>query len=93
MHHLLPLAVKVALNPNTSIHPSLTSDPCLDNNCKKEARGLEKTLCKAPITLSQTSPGFTCLQYKPFEKTVGKGEIARNEQFLLFPQYVQIQVK
>ena len=27
-----------------------------------------------------------CLQYKPFENTVGKGEIARNEQFLLFPQ-------
>ena len=29
---------------------------------------------------------FTCLQYKSFENTVGKGEIARNEQFLLFPQ-------
>ena len=29
---------------------------------------------------------FTCLQFKPFENTVGKGEIARNEQFLLFPQ-------
>ena len=28
---------------------------------------------------------FTCLQYKSFENTVGKGEIARNEQFLLFP--------
>ena len=26
------------------------------------------------------------LQYKSFENTVGKGEIARNEQFLLFPQ-------
>ena len=32
---------------------------------------------------------FTCLQYKPFENTVGKGEIARNEQFLLFPQCFQ----
>ena len=30
--------------------------------------------------------GFTCLQYKPFENTVGKREIARDEQFLLFPQ-------
>ena len=30
---------------------------------------------------------FTRLQYKSFENTVGKGEIARNEQFLLFPQY------
>ena len=29
---------------------------------------------------------FTRLQYKPFENTVGKGEIARNEQFLLFLQ-------
>ena len=27
---------------------------------------------------------FTCLQ--SFENTVGKGEIAHNEQFLLFPQ-------
>ena len=29
---------------------------------------------------------FTCLQYKSFENTVGKEEIACNEQFLLFPQ-------
>ena len=29
---------------------------------------------------------FMCLQYKSFENTVGKGEIAHNEQFLLFPQ-------
>ena len=28
---------------------------------------------------------FTCLQYKSFENTAGKREIARNEQFLLFP--------
>ena len=27
-----------------------------------------------------------CLQHKSFESTVGKGEIARNEQFLLFAQ-------
>ena len=26
------------------------------------------------------------MQYKSFQNTVGKGEIARNEQFLLFPQ-------
>ena len=26
------------------------------------------------------------LQHKSFENTVGKGEIARNEQFLLFPR-------
>ena len=29
---------------------------------------------------------FTCLQYKSFENTVGKGEIACNGQSLLFPQ-------
>ena len=29
---------------------------------------------------------FTCLQYKFFENTVEKREIARNEQFLPFPQ-------
>ena len=32
------------------------------------------------------TPIFTCLQYKSFENTVGKGEIARTEHFLLFPQ-------
>ena len=29
---------------------------------------------------------FTCLLYKSFENTVGKGEIVHNEQFLHFPQ-------
>ena len=28
---------------------------------------------------------FMCLQYKSLKNTVGKGEIALNEQFLLFP--------
>ena len=31
---------------------------------------------------------FTCLQYKSFENTVGKGETAHNEQFLLFPVFL-----
>ena len=31
---------------------------------------------------------FACLQYTYFEYTVGKGEIACNEQFLLFPQRI-----
>ena len=30
---------------------------------------------------------FKCLQYKSFENTVGKGQIAHSQQFLLFPQY------
>ena len=29
---------------------------------------------------------FTCLQHKSIENTAGKGEIARHEQILLFPQ-------
>ena len=37
------------------------------------------------LSLSQTRLVFMCLQQKSFENTVGKGEIARNEQFLLFP--------
>ena len=37
------------------------------------------------LTLSQTIPAFMCLQCKSFENTVGKEEIARDEQFLLFP--------
>ena len=42
---------------------------------------------KVYLTLSQTSPNFTCLKNKTTENTVGKGEIARNEQFLLFPVF------
>ena len=37
-----------------------------------------------PLPHNNTS--FTPLGNKPFENTVGKGEIARNEQFLLFSQ-------
>ena len=35
------------------------------------------------LTLSKQALVFTCLQYKSFENTIWKGEIARNEQFLL----------
>ena len=35
---------------------------------------------------SHTMTPFEALGNKPFENTVGKGEIACNEQFLLFPQ-------
>ena len=35
------------------------------------------------LTFSQTSPGLQC---KSFENSEGKGELARHEQFLLFPQ-------
>ena len=38
------------------------------------------------LTLSQTSPGFYVSAVQIFWKHCGKGEIAHNEQFLLFPQ-------
>ena len=47
--------------------------------------------CK--LTLSQTSPGFYVSSVQAFENTVGKGEIARNEQFLLFPQCFSINLE
>ena len=45
---------------------------------------------KVPVNGNKPFPkealDFTCLEYKSFENTVGKGEIARNEQFFLFPK-------
>ena len=38
------------------------------------------------LTHSKTRPGFTYLPYNFLKNTMGKGEIARYEQFLLFPQ-------
>ena len=38
------------------------------------------------LNLSKTSPGFYVSPVQSFENTVGKGEIDRNDQFLLFPQ-------
>ena len=38
------------------------------------------------LTISQTSPGFYVSAAQISENPVGKGEIARNKQFLLFPQ-------
>ena len=50
-----------------------------------------------PRTENNRSPKqalvFTCLLYKSFKNTAGKEEIARNEQFLLFPQcFLPIQI-
>ena len=38
------------------------------------------------LTHSHTMTPFDTMGNKPFENTVGKGEIACNEQFLLYPQ-------
>ena len=45
-----------------------------------------KLLYANSLTLPEQALVFTCLQYMSFENTVGKGEIARKEQFLLVPQ-------
>ena len=45
---------------------------------------LKSGLYGKELTLSQTSPGFCVCSTSLFENTVGKGEIVRNEQFLLF---------
>ena len=37
------------------------------------------------LTLSQTNPIFMYLQYKSFENTLSKGEIARYKQISSFP--------
>ena len=39
------------------------------------------------LTISQTSPGFYVSALQVFRKQCGKSEIARNEQFLLFPVF------
>ena len=45
-----------------------------------------KHICNPVLNPFPNKPWFfMCLQYKSFENTVGKGEIAQNEQFLPFP--------
>ena len=46
----------------------------------------KKEKIESSLTISQTSPGFNVSTGQVFENTVGKGEIARDEQFLLSPQ-------
>ena len=41
-------------------------------------------LCGSKLTLTQTSPDFCVSAVKYFKNTARKGEIVRNEQFLLF---------
>ena len=53
----------------------------------KAGDNLSEVIFSHGLTLSKTSPGCTCLQYMSFENTVAKGEIAHNEQFLLFPLF------
>ena len=56
--------------------------------CRHANKGMFGTGLKHVLTHSHTMTPMTPLGKKPFENTLGKGEIARNEQFLLFPQCV-----
>ena len=65
---------------NAGNHHFLLFPRCFKIGVGKFDKGLTR------LTLSHTSPGFYVSAAQAFENTVGKGEIARNEQFLLFPQ-------
>ena len=52
-------------------------------NCRRD---MTEILLKVALTHSHTMTPFDSPGNKPLENTVGKGEIAHNEQFLLFPQ-------
>ena len=47
---------------------------------------MKPTNYETVVTHSRTMTPFDAPGKQAFENTVGKGEIARNEQFLLFPQ-------
>ena len=46
----------------------------------------DKKLCSPFNPFPEQALVFMCVQHRCFENTVGKGEIARDEQFLFFPQ-------
>ena len=47
---------------------------------------MSNTLRKVGLTFSKASPNVYVSQFKSFENTEGKAEIARNKQFLLVTQ-------
>ena len=58
--------------------------PLLETLCL-EIKEKIKTIQYKALTHSHIMTPFDTLGNKPFENTVGNREIARNEQFLLFP--------
>ena len=54
--------------------------------CYYRSRACRCVLHKC-TTLSQTSPGLYVSAVQSYENTVGKGEIAQNERFLLSPRW------
>ena len=65
-------------------------DVCYDSHVHDDSTGkvrYEVDKCTALVNPCPHNENLlTPLGNKPFENTVGKGEIARNDQFLLFPQ-------
>ena len=62
------------------------SRDCVVKSLRTTILDLMKMAESSPYPFPKQALVFKCMQDKPFENTKGKGEIARNEQFLLFPQ-------
>ena len=63
---------------------------CEGPNKARDEQSMGLTDFETNIPINSTFPKqaliFMCLHHKSFENTVGKGKIARNQQFFLFPQ-------
>ena len=74
---------------DTRLHYKLDIKPTMTNDEKSKNFELIRPIwngCKQGVSpFPKQALGFMCLQYKSFENTVGKGEIAHNKQFLFFP--------
>ena len=79
-------AVKVTLNPNKSTNTINQFEQFYALSCLTNVPSLWLARCPYLEPFPKQALVFTCLHDKYFENTVGKGEIARNEQFLFFPQ-------
>ena len=72
----------------------LASGPKKEIDCKRKCTFsrpivqsvVESSLYASNLPFLKQALVFTCRWYNSFENTVGKGEIALNKQFLLFPE-------
>ena len=92
--HSTPMPQTVQGSLPTSQYSMLTAIPTGDSMTQFSILSTtDSHLYKTPgitficLYLTKQSLVFMCLQYKSFENTVGKGEIACNEQFLIFPVF------
>ena len=70
---------KLLVTSNFSFSRSVFKRPLLQTRKKQGLFGRGLMLPKQALI-------FMSLQYESLKNTVGKGDIAQNEQFLLFPQ-------